>query len=80
MGLNGETRWKEELIVTDEEGRSFCFDCGWGVDPPVAYVPRAQDWNRCVPAWLRDRRDEVIRVMQAQRHVVHEDVYPDCRE
>ena len=80
MGLTSETRWKEELIVTDEAGRSFCFDCGWGVDPPVAYLPEPKDWRRCVPGWLHDRRDEVISVMKAQHHVVHEGPYPDCVE
>lgn len=38
MGLKAECRWKEELIVIDEEGRSFCFETGWGANPPVAYL------------------------------------------
>jgi hypothetical protein len=78
MGLIGKTRWKEEFIITDEAGRSFCFDCGWGADPLVAYLPATKDWNRCVPAWLRERRDEVIKVMRAEHHVVHDGRYPDC--
>jgi hypothetical protein len=77
MGLTAETHWKEELVVSDEEGRSFLFNCGWGVSPPVAYVPSAADWGRCVPSWLQDRRDEVIAVMKTLNHVVDEDTHPD---
>ena len=77
MGLTAESRWKEELVVSDEAGRAFCFDCGWGADPLVAYVPAAADWCRCVPSWLHHRRDEVIAVMMTLNHVVHEGAYPD---
>lgn len=72
MTLSGHTQWKEELIVTDEDGRSFCFSCGWGVEPPVAYVPSAADWRRCVPEFLHGRREEVISVMESLNHVVQE--------
>ncbi len=80
MGLTAEARWKEQLIISDEDGRKFCFECAWGVEPPIAYVPAVADWPRCVPGWLRDRRDEVIAVMKAQRHLVHEGLYPDYVE
>jgi hypothetical protein len=76
MALSATPEWKEQLIVKDEEGRTFTFDCGWGVTPSVAYVPSAADWRRCVPAWLADRRDEVIQAMERTGHVVHEDSYP----
>ena len=68
--LTGYTQWKEELVVSDEQGRSFCFSCGWGVEPPVAYVPA--DWPGSVPDWLRDRRGEVLAVMESLGHVVRE--------
>jgi len=79
MALAGRTEWKEILIVTDEDDQSFVFSCGWGVEPPVAYITSAADWRRCVPPWLADRRDEVIAVMRHHKHVVDEGPYPDWR-
>lgn len=75
MGLTGRTEWKEVLIVSDEDGRSFCFDCGWGVEPPVAYLPSDADWPDCVPPWLHGRRDEVIAVMRGLNHVTRDGPY-----
>ncbi len=75
--LKGQEAWKEILTVTDEDDRSFVFYCGWGVSPPVAYVPAAADWVRCMPPWLHSRRDEVITLMGSMGHVVHEGRYPD---
>jgi hypothetical protein len=80
MSLTGETRWKEEFIISNEEGLSFTFDCGWGVDPPSAYVPSSADWSRCVPGWLAERREEVLKIMRAQQHIVRESPYPDYAE
>lgn len=77
--LTGHAEWKEILTVTDEDGESFVFSCGWGVEPPVAYVPAEADWRRCMPAWLHGRRDEVIALMVSMGHVVHEGNYPDWR-
>ncbi|MBU3750891.1 MAG: hypothetical protein FGM52_10660 [Mycobacterium sp.] len=77
MSLTGHTEWKEILIVEDEAGHSFTFSCGWGVEPPVAYVPAVADWLRCVPPWLGDRRDEVIALMQQMGHIVADSPYPD---
>lgn len=74
MGLTGSAEWKEVLVVTDEDGRSFTVSCGWGVEPPVAYLPSAADWPRSAPPWLRDRRAEVIDLMQQMGHVVAEDM------
>lgn len=76
MTLTASTRWKEELIITDENGRAFTFDCGWGVTPPVAYVPEAAGWAVSVPPWLRERRDEVIVAMKTAGHVVENGPYP----
>lgn len=76
MALVATARWKEEVVVEDEERRAFVFDCGWGVDPPIAYVPAVEDWSACVPAWLHDRREEVLQVLLRTSHVVHEGPYP----
>lgn len=80
MALSGHAEWKEVLIITDEDGRSFTFSCGWGVEPPVAYLPAASDWQRCVPPWLGERRNDVIAVMQRMGHDVAEWPYPDYRD
>jgi hypothetical protein len=79
MALTSRTQWKEELHITDEQGRTFVFYCGWGVEPPVAYIPDPVQWTQCVPAWLRPRRDEVIAAMWAQQHDVLEGPYPVMR-
>ena len=76
MTLQVTTRWKEELIITDEQGRAFTFDCGWGVHPFVAYVPPLLEWKSCVPPWLENRRDEVVDAMKGIGHVVNEGAYP----
>ncbi|HXU06298.1 MAG TPA: hypothetical protein VN903_35325 [Polyangia bacterium] len=80
MALIAKTKWKEELYIFDEQGRSFMFDCGWGVEPLVAYVPLAEQWTGCVPAWLHDRRDEVIEAMKAVNHRVLDGRYPELRD
>ncbi len=79
MGLSGHAEWKEVLIVTDEASRSFTFSCGWGVEPPVAYLPGESEWRRCVPPWLGERRGEVIAVMTQMGHKVAAGPYPDYR-
>lgn len=75
--LTGQAEWKEILTVTGEDGQSFVFSCGWGVEPPVAYIPAPADWRRTVPPWLHDRRDEVIALMESMGHVVHDGPYRD---
>lgn len=80
MALVGRTQWKEELHIVDEHGRSFMFDCGWGVEPPVAYLPPAPEWTTCVPVWLHTRRDEVIAAMQGTGHTVVDGAYPALRQ
>ena len=79
MGLVAKLRWKEELTIVDEQGRSFMFDCGWGVDPPVAYVPLAEQWTACVPAWLHEC-DEVIAAMKAVNHQVLDSRDPELQD
>lgn len=77
--LTGQPEWKEIIIVTDEDGQDFVFYCGWGVEPPVVYVPSATDWARCTPPWLHDRRAEALTLLESLRHVVKEGDYPDAR-
>jgi hypothetical protein len=76
MALTARAQWKEMLFITDEEGRTLQFECGWGVDPPVAYIPSAEQWPYWVPHWLEERRDEVIQAMAKEGHVVKEVDYP----
>lgn len=67
-----QQKWKEEVLYREGE-RSFSFDAGWGVAPPVLYVPTAELWAQVMPAWLRDRRDEVLdRLRHASGHVIEE--------
>jgi hypothetical protein len=80
MALIATTQWKEEMHIVDEQGRSFMFDCGWGVDPLEVYVPLAEQWTACVPAWLHDRRDEVIAAMKTTNHRVLDGRYPELRD
>lgn len=70
MALTGVAEWKEIIVVSDEEGRSHVVSCGWGVEPPVAYLPAAATWREQMPAWLHERRDEVIAVLESLQHVV----------
>lgn len=70
-----EQRWKE-LVVYWEGGRGFALDAGWGVRPPVLYVPPAADWDETTPPWLHGRRDEVVRrLAEGSKHVVEEGPY-----
>lgn len=52
--------WKEMLWYIEGENR-FCFDCGWGVTPGVTYVPSPEDWDACVPPFMRGRREEIVK-------------------
>ena len=81
MTLTASPRWKEEMVITDEEGNAFIFECGWGVSPGVAYIPSVAIWARSVPPWLRARRDDVVAVIQGTGHVVKDDEHaPFCGE
>lgn len=79
MELKSRIQWKEELIITDEQGNSFCFGCGWGAEPPVAYIPSRVGWIRRVPGWLTDRRLEVIELIKQEGHLVKDWPYPEVR-
>jgi len=77
--LTGREEWKEIINVSDEDGRVFTVTCGWGVTPPVAYLPAEADWRRTMPPWLHGRRAEVITLIESMGHVVDEWAYPDWR-
>lgn len=76
MTLRAQPRWKEIIVLSDEVGRTFTIDCGWGVSPPRAYVPSRSAWRRCTPDWLWDRREEVVELLRSVDHVVEEGDYP----
>ena len=75
MPFTVQPRWKEEIVVTSDTGLQFILGCGWGVEPPVAYVPSEQDWNRCTPGWLWDYRAALIEAIRGTGHVVKEGAY-----
>ena len=77
--LTGDAEWTEIINVTDEDAQAFTFSCGWGVEPPVAYIPAESDWRRTMPPWLHERRTEVVALLQQMGHVVDEWSYPDWR-
>jgi len=71
-GYEIELRWKEEVVYW-ESGHGYVLEAGWGVDPPVLYVPSAALWDDVVPAWLSGRRAEVLdRLVRRSGHVVKE--------
>ncbi|MFB2585832.1 hypothetical protein [Herbiconiux liukaitaii] len=71
-----EARWKEEVYYWEGE-RGFLFDAGWGVEPPVLYVPTAEDWEACTPPWMHGRRDLILsRLDGFARHRLREGPYP----
>ena len=72
-GYSIELRWKEEVIYWEGQ-RGYVFPGGWGVTPPVTYVPSAEVWDDVVPPWLRGRRSEVVsRLEEDDRHVIESD-------
>lgn len=63
-GWEVEARWKEQLWYR-EGADAFCFDCGWGVSPLVAYIPSERIWDGVVPPFLVGRRAEVLDRLRA---------------
>ena len=61
-----EFRWKEEVVYWEGD-HGFVFDGGWGVDPPVTYVPDAETWDAVVPGWLQGRHGEVVGRLRARQ-------------
>ncbi len=75
-----EHRWKEEVLYW-EGRRGVSFAAGWGVTPPVVYVPTAEAWDASTPDWLHGRRDEVVaRLVERSGHRVEDDTVPPDRQ
>lgn len=73
QGYEVEFRWKEQVVYW-EGAHGFIFPAGWGVEPPVTYVPSADTWDRVMPGWLVGRRDEVVtRLENEPGHVLSVD-------
>ena len=71
-----QARWKEEVYYW-EGLRGFLFDAGWGVEPPVLYVPPADEWDASTPDWMHGRRDLILaRLDGYARHRLVEGPYP----
>jgi hypothetical protein len=78
-GFEIEARWKE-LVIYREGDRGYVFSAGWGVDPPVLYVPNEEAWSRSMPDWLRGRRSEVVaRLAATSDHRIRVDGGEDIR-
>ena len=83
--FRAQPRWKEQVVYW-EDGRGFVLDAGWGVDPPVLYVPSARLWDEVVPDWMAGRRSAVVDALrESSGHVLREDDHgwyrsaPDAR-
>lgn len=65
-------RWKEEVLYW-EGSRGYLFDAGWGVSPPVLYVPSDEEWDSVTAEWMIGRREEIVaRLVEHSGHVVRE--------
>ena len=53
-----QSAWKENVVYWEGE-RGVRFDAGWGVEPPVLYIPSPEVWDDAVPEWLVGRYAEV---------------------
>lgn len=57
-------KWKEQMVYEEDDGRVLVFDAPMGVTPHDVFVPSADVWTSKVPAWARDKRDEVLRTIR----------------
>lgn len=74
-GYSIEHRWKEETVYWEGQ-QGFLFDGGWGVEPPVLYVPASDIWSEVMPEWLRlDGAEVVARLAGFSGHRVVDDVH-----
>lgn len=65
-----QPRWKEEVVYS-EGSSSITFAAGWGVDPPVLYLPSEAMWDQSTPAWLHGRHVQVVaRLKRDSQHVI----------
>lgn len=72
-----EFRWKEEVFYW-EGHRGLMLDGGWGVTPPVTYVPSEAVWESVAPEWARGRREMIVArlVARTTHRVVETARYP----
>src|SRR3979409_2123459 len=50
-----------EKLVYWEGDHGFQFDCGWGVNPPVVYLPNSDLWDDGGADWWGGRGAEKLR-------------------
>ena len=67
--FNVRPQWKEELIYSEGE-QEYVFQCGWGVSPPVVYVPDEAKWDKVMPPWMCGRRAEILARLESTGHAV----------
>lgn len=64
----------KELFEYREGDAHYFFGAGWGVKPPVLYVPRAEMWDQVMPEQFRGRREQILerllRFRETRRHVL----------
>ena len=58
-----------EMIEYREGEVAFVFIAGWGVKPPVLYVPRPDAWERVMPAKFRGRREQIVERLKRDWYV-----------
>lgn len=75
-----EPRWKEVVVYWEGE-HGYVFDAGWGVEPPVLYVPSPSMSDDVGPSWMLGRRSAVVSGLKAKSgHVLTEDVHGYYRQ
>ena len=56
-----------ELLLLREGSNLFKVPCAWGVDPAIAFLPRAGEWDSIVPDWLHGHRRDVVQAIERLR-------------
>jgi hypothetical protein len=63
----------KEMVTYWEGDDGFVFECAWGVEPPILFVPSERSWDSQVPPRLIGRRSEVVdRLAKHSGHIVEE--------
>jgi hypothetical protein len=65
-----------ETLLAREDGCWLRIECAWGVDPSVAFLPSASEWEGVVPYWLLGRRAELVEVIEQFGLVVRDAFRP----
>jgi hypothetical protein len=65
-----------ETLVAREDDCWLRIECAWGVDPSVAFLPSASEWEGVVPDWLLGRRAELVEVIEQFGLVVRDAFRP----